>query len=105
MAYQRELPGRLTAEVAYVGNRGDIVNNINLNAGFVVGADNAGRPQFAPFGRTAETTGWMRSNTTYHSLQTKLDKRFTDGFLLTTSYTLGRSINSWPGLARGMPVP
>ena len=106
VAYQRELPGRLTAEVAYVGNRGDIVNNIDLNAGFVVGADNAGRPQFAPFGRTAETTGWMRSNTTYHSLQTKLDKRFTDGFLLTTSYTLGRSINSWQGTTNGgIPTP
>jgi len=106
VAYQRELPGRFTAEAAYVGNRGDIVNQINLNAGYVVGADNAGRPQFAPFGRTAETTGWMRSNTTYHSLQTKLDKRFADGFLLTTSYTLGRSINYWQGTTNGgIPTP
>ena len=70
---------------------------INLNAGMVVGADNAGRPQFGPFGRTAETTGWMRSNTTYHSLQTKFDKRFSNGLLVTTSYTLGRSINYWQG--------
>ena len=101
VAYQRELTGGLTAEAAYVGNRGDIVNTINQNAGLVLGADNAGRPQFAPFGRTAETTGWMRSNTTYHSLQTKLDKRFSNGFLLTTSYTLGRSINYWQGDSNG----
>jgi hypothetical protein len=43
----------------------------------------------------------MRSDTTYHSLQTKLDKRFSNGFLLTTSYTLGRSINYWDGDSNG----
>ncbi|MGH9384601.1 MAG: TonB-dependent receptor domain-containing protein, partial [Vicinamibacterales bacterium] len=101
VAYQRQLPYGLTAEGAYVGNRGNVVNTINLNAGMVLGADNAGRPQFGPFGRTAETTGWMRSNTTYHSLQTKFDKRFSRGFLLTTSYTLGRSINYWQGDSNG----
>ncbi len=101
VAYQRQLPGGFTAEAAYVGNRGNVVNTINLNAGMVLGADNAGRPQFGPFGRTAETTGWMRSNTTYHSLQTKFDKRFSQGFLMTTSYTLGRSINYWQGDSNG----
>jgi hypothetical protein len=101
VAYQRELGRGLTAEAAYVGNRGDIVHQINANAGMVLGADNAGRPQFAPFERTAETTTWMRSNTTYNSLQTKLDKRFSNGFLLTTSYTLGRSINYWDGDSNG----
>jgi hypothetical protein len=101
VAYQRELGHGFTAEAAYVGNRGDIVNTLNANAGMVLGADNAGRPQFAPFGRTAETTLWMRSNTTYNSLQTKLDKRFANGFLMTTSYTLGRSINYWDGDSNG----
>ena len=100
-AYQRQLPKGFTAEAAYVGNRGNVVNTINLNAGMVIGADNAGRPQFGPFGRTAETTGWMRSNTTYHSLQTKLDKRLSNGLLVTTSYTLGRSINYWQGDSNG----
>lgn len=101
MAYQRQLPAGFTAEAAYVGNRGNVVNTINLNAGMVLGADNAGRPQFGPFGRTAETTGWMRSDTTYHSLQTKFDKRFSKGLLVTTSYTLGRSINYWQGDTNG----
>lgn len=101
VAYQRQLPRSFTAEVAYVGNRGNVVNTINRNAGMVLGADNAGRPQFGPFGRTAETTGWMRPNTTYHSLQTKFDKRFSQGFLMTTSYTLGRSINYWQGDTNG----
>jgi hypothetical protein len=101
VAYQRQLPYGFTAEVAYVGNRGNVVNQVNLNAGMVLGADNAGRPQFGPHGRTAETTGFMRSNTTYHSLQTKFDKRFSRGFMLTTSYTLGRSINYWQGDSNG----
>jgi hypothetical protein len=106
VAYQKQLPGGFTAEAAYVGNRGNVVNTINANAGMVLGADNAGRPQFAPFGRTAETTAWMRSNTTYHSLQTKFDKRFSRGLLITTSYTLGRSINYWQGDSNGgIPTP
>lgn len=53
LAYQRQLPRGFTAEVAYVGNRGNVVNTVNANAGMVLGADNAGRPQFGPFGRTA----------------------------------------------------
>ena len=49
VAYQRELGANFTAEVAYVGNHGqDIIQRLDLNAGYVLGADNAGRPQFAP---------------------------------------------------------
>jgi hypothetical protein len=101
VAFQKQLPYGFTAEAAYVGNRGNIVHQVNVNAGTVVGADNAGRPQFAPFGRTADTTSWMRSDTSYHSLQTKFDKRFSRGLLVTTSYTLGRSINYWQGDSNG----
>lgn len=101
VAYQRELPGGFAAEAAYVGNRGDIVASLDINAGRVVGADNAGRPEFAPFGRTAATTGWTRVDTSYHSLQTKLDRRFSNGLLVTTSYTLGRGFNYWQGTSNG----
>jgi hypothetical protein len=106
IAYQRQLPGGFTAEAAYVGNRGDIVHQYDANAGVVVGADNAGRPLFGPFGRTAETTSWKRDPTSYHSLQTKFDKRFARGFMLTTSYTLGRGYNYWQGDSNtGLPTP
>ena len=54
VAYQRELPGDFTGEVAYVGNHGqDIIQRLDLNASYALGADNDGRPQFAPFGRTS----------------------------------------------------
>ena len=102
VAYQRELPGRWSAEVAYVGNRGhDIIATLNMNAGMTLGADNAGRPLFAPFGRTADVTTWVPVKTEYHSLQAKLDRRFQNGLLVTNSYTLGRSKNYSNGDSNG----
>ncbi|PYQ78488.1 MAG: TonB-dependent receptor, partial [Acidobacteria bacterium] len=92
IAYQRELPSRFTVDIAYVGNRGhDIPTQFNENAAIVVGLPgNAGRPLFAPFNKSADVTTWIPTKSLYHSLQTKLDRRFTNGFLLTSSYTLGR---------------
>jgi Carboxypeptidase regulatory-like domain len=92
VAYQRELPGRFTLDVAYVGNRGhDVQTQFNANAATVVGLPgNTGRPLFGPFGKSADVTTWIGTKTVYNSLQTKLDRRFTGGLLVTTSYTLGR---------------
>jgi hypothetical protein len=102
VAYQRELPGRFSAEVAYVGNRGqDIIARIDLNAGLTLGADNAGRPLFAQFGRTASSTTTIPVKTTYHSMQVKVDRRMTGGLLMTNSYTLGRGFNYFQGDSNG----
>ncbi|MPY88825.1 MAG: TonB-dependent receptor [Luteitalea sp.] len=102
VAYQRELPGGFTGEVAYVGNRGqDIIARIDLNAGYTLGADNAGRPLFAQFGRTASTTSTMPVKSTYHSMQVKVDRRFSNGLLMTNSYTLGRGYNYYQGDSNG----
>jgi len=93
-AFQRELIWGLTAEAAYVGNVGrGIIAPTDINAGFVPGQDNAGRPLFPKFGRTASVTSWIGTDTNYHSLQVKVDRRFNQGLLLTTSYTFGRAIN------------
>jgi len=91
VAFQRELGARFTLDVAYVGNRGhDVQTQFNENAATVLGLDNAGRPLSQPFGKTADVTTWIPTKTTYNSLQVKLDRRFVNGLLLTTSYTLGR---------------
>jgi hypothetical protein len=92
VAYQRELPGRFTLDIAYVGNRGhNIPTQFNENAALVVGLPgNTGRPLFGPYGKSADVTTWLPTKSLYHSLQTKLDRRFNNGFLLTSSYTLGR---------------
>ena len=95
VAFQRQLPWNLVAEVAYVGNvgKGILLPDYNINAGLTLGADNAGRPYYQKYGRTANINSWLATDTSYNSLQAKLDRRFRNGFLVTTSYTLGRAIN------------
>jgi carboxypeptidase family protein/TonB-dependent receptor-like protein len=92
VAFQRQLPLMFSVELAYVGNRGrGILQRLDLNAGLVPGQDNAGRPAFARYGRTASSFGFVPTNTRYDSLQFKLDRRFSNGLLWTNSYTLGRA--------------
>ena len=99
VAFQRELWWGFTGEAAYVGNVGrGIIQNLDLNAATALGAglpgnDNAGRPFFGNFGRTAAITTKIGVNTSFHSLQVKLDRRFSNGLLINTSYTLSRAIN------------
>ena len=79
--------------------RGIVGVDWNINAGLTLGADNAGRPYYQLYGRTADVRSWLTTNTTYNALQAKLDRRFRNGFLLTTSYTLSKAIdyrnNDW----------
>ena len=93
VAFQRQLPYQLTADIAYVGNRGvNLVMDVDENASLVYGSGNNGRPQFATFNRTGTTR--VRSNenkSEYNALQVKVDRRFQNGFLITNSYTLSRS--------------
>jgi len=92
VALQRQLPAKFSIELAYVGNRAHgALARLELNAGLVPGQDNAGRPYFARFNRTASSTGWTKTDTRYDSLQVKLDRRFSNGLLWTNSYTLGRA--------------
>ncbi len=93
VAFQRQLPYHLTADIAYVGNRGvNLVMDVDTNASLVYGSGNNGRPQFATFNRTG--TSRTRSNenhSEYNALQVKVDRRFQNGFMVTNSYTLSRS--------------
>ena len=93
VAFQRQLPFLLTADVAYVGNRGvDLIMDVNTNASMVYGSGNNGRPFFAPFNRTGENRTRSNENKSqYHALQAKVDRRFRNGLMLTNSYTLSRS--------------
>jgi outer membrane receptor protein involved in Fe transport len=93
VAFQRQLPFGLAADIAYVGSRGvDLVMDLDQNASLVYGSGNIGRPQFAQFNRTG--TSRTRTNlgkSQYHGLQVKFDRRFINGLLVTNSYTFGRS--------------
>lgn len=93
-AIQRGLFGGLTFDIAYVGNHGVAQPaQYNLNASQTLGADNAGRPLFQKFGKTADATLWFVGySSMYHGLQMKLDKRYSNGFGLTTAYTWSKAM-------------
>lgn len=57
-----------------------------------IGGGQAGRQLAQRFGRTAQTrlVGPI-GNTSYHSLQTRLERRFADGYQIGVTYTLSRS--------------
>ena len=91
---ERQLPGKFVGQVGYVANRAVHTPSVlDLNAGQVLGADRAGQPLFAKFGRSAGTSlveGTRYS--TYHSLQAQLNRRFSGGFQLGTAYTWSKVI-------------
>jgi hypothetical protein len=93
VAFQRQLPFSLTADVAYVGSRGvHLVMDLDTNASLVYGSGNVGRPQFAAFNRTGTSRTRVNDNKSeYNALQVKVDRRFRNGLLITNSYTLSRS--------------
>ena len=100
IAIQRDLSWGFTAEAAYVGNAGrGILDRLDLNAATALGAglpgnDNAARPLFQKYGRSASVTTWIPVNAHhYNSLQVKVDRRLKRDLLITTSYTLSRAIN------------
>jgi hypothetical protein len=94
-AVERSLPWGLILDVAYVGNHGVDASQVqyNLNAGFIPGAGTLGQPEFLTFHRTNASTQYFAPySSMYNSLQVKLNRRFTNGFALTTSYTYGKGM-------------
>ncbi len=91
---QRELGAGFTAQAGYVASRAVRVSGrLNMNAGQVIGADRSGQPLYAKFGRAVETAivGRVGDNN-YHSLQSSLTRRFSNGFQMTAAYTWSKVI-------------
>lgn len=91
---QRELGAGFTAQAGYVASRAVRVSGrLNMNAGQVIGADRNGQPLYTKFGRAVETSivGPM-GDTDYHSLQSSLTRRFSNGFQMTAAYTWSKAI-------------
>jgi outer membrane receptor protein involved in Fe transport len=114
---QHQLTDTVAVEAAYVGNRGGNVfagdgpaTNVNqaVLTGFPNVPTNLRRPFFA--GNVPNTSGfggafgWTQNidyfcncaTNAYDSLQTKLTKRFSDGYSVQASYTLQRAIQDHP---------
>jgi hypothetical protein len=94
LAIQRQLPKNFTLEAAYVGNhtvRAPVSYNLNASVTFNTGA--AGRPLYQKFGKNADVMmRYVGYSNNYNSLQVKLDRRFSGGFLMTTAYTYGKAL-------------
>jgi hypothetical protein len=91
---QKQLPWSFTGQAGYVGSRQIRINQIvNLNAGQIPGAGQLGQPFFLKFGRTANTELLTNPGTNkYDSLQTMLQRRFSNGLQANVSYTWSKVI-------------
>jgi Carboxypeptidase regulatory-like domain len=96
IAIQRSLPSNFSVEVAFVGNHGVNVptsNNININASMIPGSGSRGQPENILFGRTSDTNVPYNAHSYYDSVQAKLNRKFSNGFMLVTSYAFGKAID------------
>jgi hypothetical protein len=100
---QRQLPGELSVEAAYVGTKGTHVfagngGDYDFNQATVQGFGTLSLNQRKPF---FQKYGWSQNfryygsdaSNNYHGLQLKADKRFSKGFSLLSHYTWSRSFN------------
>ncbi len=97
ITYERALPGRLALNIGYVGNRGvHVPLQYNLNAvtdPAFIGKGAAGQPYNQAYGITSSITEYFAQvSSNYNSLQVSLNRHFTRGVILTTSYTYGKAL-------------
>jgi hypothetical protein len=98
---QHQLTNSISLEVAYVGNKGTHMfagNNPDENvnqpslAGFGTLTRDQRKPFFQRFGWTQDVLLYCNcSDNHYDSLQTKLTKRFSEGYSILTHYTLQKA--------------
>lgn len=90
LGIERQLPFNLIADVAYVGSRGKrLFINEQLNPG--IGGFNTLIRQFANRGSViARTNG---GDSSYNSLQARVDRSFKNGLLLRVAYTFSKAID------------
>jgi outer membrane receptor protein involved in Fe transport len=107
VAVQRALPWNFVLDVAYVGNRGvkiPVAYNLNaatapsLNANGTIQSNDcvmgsSTRPLCNQFGRSGTTTFLFKpTSSNYNSLQARFDRKWKNGFLLTTAYTWAKAL-------------
>jgi hypothetical protein len=90
---ERQLGLGFVAEAGYVGTRqNDLLGYQELNWSPINGG-RAGRQLFGPHGRDASTRIVAPvGDTSYHSLQARVQRRFADGYQFQANYTWSRSM-------------
>jgi len=95
LTLQKQLKFGFSGQAAYVGTRQvHEFGFLDLNAGQVIGAGQAGQPLFQQFGRAASTTQVMSPLGTgqYNALQSTLQRRFQNGLQIGLAYTWSKTI-------------
>src|SRR5262249_52563061 len=65
----------------------------NLNASFIFNSGANGRPLFQKFGKNADVNyRYLGMSNNYNAFQLKLDRRFSNGFLMTTAYSFSKAM-------------
>ncbi len=94
---EREILPSYMVRVAYAGSRGDRlalgreINPATYAPGSTTATTDQRRPLFPAFGSITSVEATGRS--TYHSLQVTLDKRFSRGFTVLSTYSLSKSMD------------
>lgn len=92
-AFEKELKWGWVGEAAYVGTRQIDQLGIREQNWSPIGGGSAGRQLRQKFGRTAPTLLVAPlGNTHYNALQTRLSRRFRDGFSVNVNYTLSKAV-------------
>jgi hypothetical protein len=93
LSAQRELPGGVSFDVGYVGNKGTKLSELvffNIPLPGPSATIQARRP-FPTWGTALSLNSFVTSN--YHALQTKAQKRFASGLSFLASYTYAKAID------------
>lgn len=89
---QQQLAANLAVELGYVGAKGTKLYTNWRGNGATPGAGNVNlRRPFPQYGTISEENA--RGNSNYHSLQAKLEKRYSVGLTFLSSYTWSKSID------------
>jgi hypothetical protein len=97
---QQTLPQHFTLDVAYVGNHGvDMGSDQNINASPVIAPASAGDTAYLPyFPHTGTVTQFfVPVSSMYNALQVKLDRRFSSGLSITTSFSYQKGMAYYNG--------
>jgi hypothetical protein len=105
LAVEQALPAKISLEIAYAGSKGthlQVVTDQNQVQTPGPGDVQSRRP-FPDF--NSFTSIQNRGNSTYHSLQLKVQKRYSFGLSFLSSYTLSKAINDLPEICCAQPFP
>lgn len=104
-AIQQALPAAMSVEVAYAGSKGTHLQVLtDQNQAIAPGpGDIQSRRPYPNYGPFAAIQN--RGNSTYHSLQLKVQKRYSQGLSFLSSFTYSKAINDLPEICCAQPYP